>query len=347
MKVIKRNPLGRLAAALTTLVVVIGLFILQTSCTNSDEVDTPVSEMAEENVEEQQNAAVAPEGTATPEQQDDAVAPEGSATPEQLIEAVRAGHLEEVQLLLDAGADVNATMNARSGSWVYNQAPAITHAVLTNHSEVVELLIAYGADLELAELGYLDTALHTAAHLNNADIVKILLESGADPNPISRHTNWETPLHYAAEAGAIDAVQALLDGGVEVDVRIDQGRSPMMNIIKEGRSGYGSPVVRVLLDNGADPSLQDNSGSTALHYAAMNGRTDTIQLLIEHGASLDLTNDLGNTALHLAASRSKSGAVSVLIEQGASLDLKNDKGETALDVAKEDEIIEMLRQAEN
>jgi len=312
MKSVKRNPIGRLVATLAMLVVVIGLFILQTSCTNSDEVDTPVSEMAEENVDEQQDAAVAPEGT---------------ATPEQLIEAVRAGHLEEVQLLLDAGADVNATMNARSRTWVYNQAPAITHAVLTNHSEVVELLIAYGADLELAEL--------------------ILLESGADPNPISKHTNWETPLHYAAEAGAIDAVQALLDGGVEVDVRIDQGRSPMMNIIKEGKSGYGSPVVKVLLDNGADPNLQDNSGSTALHYAAMNGRVDIIQLMIEHGASLDLTNDLGNTALHLSSSRSKSGAVSVLIEQGASLDLKNDNGETALDVAKEDEIIEILRHAEN
>ena len=331
METVKRNPIGRLVATLAMLVVVIGLVILQTSCTNTDEIDTPVSQMAEEYVDEQQDAAVATEGT---------------ATPEQLIEAVRAGHLEEIELLLDAGADVNATMNARSGSWVYNQAPAITHAVLRNHSEVVELLIAYGADLELAELGYGDTALHTAAHLNNADIVKILLESGADPNPISRHTNWETPLHYAAEAGAIDAVQALLDGGVEADVRIGQGRSPMITIIKEGRKNK-TAVVRILLENGADPSLQDNIGNTALHYAVMNGITAMIELLIENGASLDLTNSLGNTALHLAATGIRSEPVSVLIEHGASLDLKNDKGETALDVAKRDEIIEMLRQAEN
>jgi ankyrin repeat protein len=262
-----------------------------------------------------------------------------------LPQAVRTGQLEIVHLLLDAGADVNGTMDATSGDWSYRKAPAITHAVLTGRSDLVELLIAYGADVNLAEKYDKDTPIHTAAHLNDAESIQLLLDAGADPNLHSGYYLWETPLHYAAEAGAMEAMQALLDGGVDVDCRVDQGISPMMSVIKAGQADLVTQVVTFLLANGADPNLQDAKGNTALHLAAKNGRPEVIPLLIGHGAAIDSQNKSGDTALHVAAQSEQAEIVSILVEHGASLDMKNDKGETAVDVAAGDEIIEILNQA--
>ena len=81
------------------------------------------------------------------------------------------------------------------------------------------------------------------------------------------------------------------------------------------------------------------------HYAAQQGKDYAIPILLVHGASVDKQNNAGNTALHLAAMGHRARTIPILLEHGASSDLKNSEGETALDVAKEDEIIEMLREA--
>ena len=323
----RRRPVSILVMSLVVCFVV----LLQVGCgSNGDDSTATVVEGV---------AATADDTTP-----DEAVTPDETPTAEQLIEAVRAGQLEEVRRLLDAGADVNGTGNATSGSWVYVKAPAITHAVLVDQKEIVELLIAYGADMELGEQGYRDTALHTAAHLDHADIVTVLLESGANPAPISRHTNWETPMHYAAEAGATSAIQALLDGGVDVDVRVDDGRSALMNIIRQVKAGVSIKVATFLLERGADPNLQDGTGRTALHYAAQT-IPKLVPVVLEHGADADAQTTTGDTALHLAARAGKVDAVEALLDHGASAELENQQGETALEVATRDEIVGMLQGA--
>jgi len=359
MFIVKRSHCRSVVIPLVSILAVIGLIVAQTSCTSATDQDTPELEAVTEPIEEQQLETVtveeegAPADTPEPEteeknaleQQDEEEKAEETPSAEAFIEAVRAGQLEEVQRLLDAGADVNATGNATSGSWWYNQAPAITHAVLTDHSDVVRLLIAHGADLNMGEKGYGDTALHTAAHLNNVEIVKILLESGADPNPYSKHKDWETPLHYAAEAGAVEAIQALVDSGIDVDTRKDQGLSALLNTLKTGRPDFTTKVVTVLLDNGADPNLTDERGNSALHFAAAKGMTEVIPNLIENKANIDLQNGIGDTPLHRAAKSNKVEAVSLLIQYGADLNKENNKGETALDVATRDDIVDILSTA--
>ena len=354
MKSFKRKTAGCSMSALSVLALLIGLAIMLTSCASSDEAGTAVPTVvvdegasSEGIVTPTTSAEVEIPGSQTVvEQQDDGVTADDAATDEDFIEAVRNGQLDEVQLLLDAGADVNTTMTTHQGSWDFIDAPAITHAVLTDHGDMVELLIAHGADIELVETGYLDTAVHTAAHLNNGNILRILLENGADPNPISKHTGQETPLHYAAEAGGIDAIQVLLDAGVDVDVRVGQGWTPLMLTIKEGEPGTRTEVATLLLDNGADPNLQDVSGFTALHDATRTS-AEVISLLIERGVDMDIQSDSGDTALHLAARANRVEAVGILIEHGASLELKNGNDETALDVARQNESAEILRQAAN
>lgn len=264
------------------------------------------------------------------------------------------GRLEVVQLLLDAGADVKGTMSYQQYDGRNMQdllavdlshAPALTHATIGNHIEVIELLIAFGADVNQAESGHNETALHVAAEFNHDEIIKILLSNGADPNAPADYTGIETPLHFAAWFGSLEAAEALLDGGADVDAQIDQDLTPMMRAVKDGSSQRFARIVTLLLDRGADPNRQDINGNTALHYIALGGKPAAIPILIEHDASVDLQNNIGNTPLHQAAKWNQSGALSILIEQGASLDLKNAKGQTALDVASADIIIKILREA--
>ena len=59
--------------------------------------------------------------------------------------------------------------------------------------------------------------------------------------------------------------------------------------------------MMLLLDSGADPNLQDNSGDSALHYAARTGKLEAIPILIEGGADVNLQNNQGQTPLDVAA----------------------------------------------
>lgn len=334
---VTRQAAQRRWSAITAMTLSLGgLMLIPSSCGNGTDRDDATSgaDSSVEVVEEQPST--------TPASTD-----EPASLDEQLIDAVRAGHLETVQALLDAGADVDATGSARSGSWTYNAAPAITHAVLRDHTDILEILIGSGADLDKPELGYLDTALHTAAHLDNAAIVHMLIEHGADPQPISRHRNWETPLHYAAEVGAVEAINALLDEGVDVDVHVEGRRTALMNVVKDGGARVATEVGTVLLERGADPNLQEPDGTTALHSAAERGLTDVVLLCIAHGAQIDLQDRLGDTALHLATREDQAEVVAVLVDAGASLDVANLDGQTAVDLAVTDETADLFRDVDD
>lgn len=265
---------------------------------------------------------------------------------ELLPQAAQAGQPEVTQLLLDAGADVNSTMTfvANSGAY-FNEAPAILHAVDDNHIEVVELLIAYGADVNLTEKAFNGHALFSAAFYNYTELVTLLLDNGADPHI---HTNWDegiTPLHGAADNGSAQAIQALLDGGANPDIQTNTGLTPIMHMISYGWAGNKHEIAKTFLEGGADPNVQDNEGNTALHIAIREDVPIVIPLLIEHGIALDIENNDGDTALHIAVKRKRAEVVSILLENGASFDLENNDGETAIDVATDEEIIEMLREA--
>ncbi len=264
-----------------------------------------------------------------------------------LGKAAYMGDLEIVQLMIDAGADANAIMKTGSGSDPGINVPVLQEAVNGNNSEIVELLIAHGADVNQTETHLDLTPLHGAAWYNYTDIVQILLNNGADPNKPSSYEEGEAPLFFAVRNGSVEAAQALLDGGAEIDIQTERNWTPLISLAanKTVRRDLRSKMVTFVLDKGADPNLGDNIGNTALHYAAREGQTEVIPILLENGATVDLQNNVGNTALHQAAKWGQIEAISILLENGASLDLKNNKDQTALDVAIDDNVIELLQEA--
>lgn len=106
------------------------------------------------------------------------------------------------------------------------------------------------------------------------------------------------PLHIAAYEGKVDEVKELLSNGANVDEPNDSGWTAMMWAARGGQP----EVMKVLNDEGADLYAQNKFGSTPLHAAAHWGNAQATELLlgwIEAG-KIDTTNAFGWTALHWA-----------------------------------------------
>ncbi len=105
--------------------------------------------------------------------------------------------------------------------------------------------------------------------------------------------------------------------------------------------------MRVLLDDGADPSLATKKGTTALMFAASRAggfrgfgaraseqdAVNAVALCLERGAPINAVDDTGQTALHLAVASGPESVVKLLAEKGADLFSKDQRGRTPLDVA--------------
>lgn len=90
-------------------------------------------------------------------------------------------------------------------------------------------------------------------------------------------------------------------------------------------------MTRLLLEEGADPDMEDEEGSTALRWAARCGNTEIASLLLEKGADPNLADKNDRmTALHYAVFERNSETVAALLKAGADPTLENIHGESPL-----------------
>jgi ankyrin repeat protein len=251
----------------------------------------------------------------------DAVSAGGEFT--ALLFAVRAGAIEATRALLAAGADVDARLADGTSLLVL----AATNA----HYELASTLLDQGADPDAAAQGW--TALHQIAW--------------------SRRWNMGFNLPGPAQTGDLDSlelVRRLVAHGADVDAR--QTQEPRDgNRNKLDRIGATAfllaakscdlPLMRVLVEQGADPAIATENGTTALMAAAGVGIwapgenpgtheecLAAVQLAHEvGGGDVNIVNAEGDTALHGAVYR--GGAIPIiefLVARGARLDAVNDLG---------------------
>jgi cytohesin len=122
-------------------------------------------------------------------------------------------------------------------------------------------------------------ALHVAAWAGDAEIVRLLIESGADPNRATR-IGW-TPALIAGTCGNLDAVRELVAAGAVVTGVDDELGSPL-----EAASFHGHvETVKFLLDAGADPNASRASGRSPLIAAAIGKHASVVQALLSAGAN--------------------------------------------------------------
>ena len=147
----------------------------------------------------------------------------------------------------------------------------------TPENLVEALCEAWGINGIDARNNYGTTLLHRAAREGHSDVVKALLEAGA--NDAAQDQIGNTPLHLAAREGHTDIVRTLLEAGTRVDVRDKNGSTPLHLAADKGRAD----IVTVLLGAGASVDAQDNDGDIPLDRATRNGRTDVTKALRDAG----------------------------------------------------------------
>lgn len=175
--------------------------------------------------------------------------------------------------------------------------PNIIHAVKDGDQARISVLLASGIDVNAAE-GDGATALHWAAHRNNLESARALLE--ADANADVANALGATPLWLAATNGSATMLELLLDAGADPNAPLKMGETPLMTAARTGDLAS----VRLLVNRGANVNNAElERGQTALMWAAAQHHADVAQLLISRGADLNartkvwhqLENTAGNT----------------------------------------------------
>jgi len=120
------------------------------------------------------------------------------------------------------------------------------------------------------------TPLMYAALYGDAETVRLLIEAGADPN--LHNPGNATALMYAVDDS--EKTRLLLDRGADPNARSEDGRTAL--VIAAGRPG-SSPVIKLLLEHGADAAVQVSSGEGVLGRGAGSGDPEVIRLLLASG----------------------------------------------------------------
>jgi len=173
------------------------------------------------------------------------------------------------------------------------------------------------------------TPLFLAAMVGQPEIVRLLLNSGADMHAANRF--GAMPLHQAAYAGHRRIVEMLLERGEKVDVKDGDDRTALHLTAWNNRQ----EIALLLIEKGARVDTGDSAGkgATPLHYAAALGSADVARVLLEHCANIDAMAMEGATPLHIAVSRKRPELVRLLIRYEAEATRKDANGRSAIDLA--------------
>jgi ankyrin repeat protein len=214
------------------------------------------------------------------------------------------GDVDRVQQLLDSGVGVE-TKDADGKTALYWTLPG-------NQVAAARVLLANGADVNVKGNG--NTLLLTALWHGYAEMAMLLAGAGARLD-VRHSATGETPLEMAAYMGLADVVKVLLDQGADVNATTKTGRK--RSAIYRGIWSGSSDVVALLIGHGADLEVRGIRSETPLNAAAGKRDPNIARLVIEQGVSLNEKDERGQTPLDWALDRENKAVVELLLAGGA------------------------------
>ncbi len=201
-------------------------------------------------------------------------------------------------------------------------------AILHNCETAIEKLLALGADPHHEDENQ-NTPLVLAVEKNSPFLVQILLGSGANPNHIS-HNNY-TPLLSALlrDPSSFPIIKMLLDKGADACYKTPEGDTPLFFAAVADNAA----IVELLLKYGANPNTNTpaiKDKSTPLHEAAKNGSIEITTLLLNAKADVNAKNQYDQIPLHLAVDNLDLKMVQFLLKEGSDCNSQDEVGNSSL-----------------
>lgn len=280
------------------------------------------------------------------------------------IAAAQKDGVQITQMLVDAGADVNALENGG--------ATPLHCAAREGQLQIAQMLLEHGALVEMED-GSGATALHLAEDKHHRGVVDLLKGAGhidhhaADQLvPGRRHDptveimadiesvneQGRTALERAVSDKDLDRVRELLLLGTD----LESGSSGSGTLLRMAATLESLDLINILLAAGADVRAAGSTGLTALHLAAQIGPPEIVEALLNHGADLDAvfkqlfylpgrgtSHPASYTPLELAAYFLVRETLHALVQGGADINSTNDRGETMVACAVRRRDLPMLK----
>jgi ankyrin repeat protein len=185
---------------------------------------------------------------------------------------------------------------------------------MKGHLEVVNYLIVQGADVNSKDANGC-SPVHIAAVFGFKDVIEVLLRNGAIFNAVDNH--YRSPLEITNKK---DVINLLAPTKELLECVKRNSSSEVENCIKAGAvvnakstdcgtalhyaawKGYDR-IVKILLQNGANPNVTGNKGFTPIHYAAKFSHLKIVKTLLSHGAVYNAVSDSGKTPSKFSVDR--------------------------------------------
>uniref|UniRef100_A0A0N5C4R1 ANK_REP_REGION domain-containing protein n=1 Tax=Strongyloides papillosus TaxID=174720 RepID=A0A0N5C4R1_STREA len=172
-------------------------------------------------------------------------------------------------------------------------------AIKANRQDLVEFILCHNDKINLDSNLIRLPPICLAVQTRNIEVVNLLLKHGCDVNKlfVYDYRSLMTPLIFASTFGEYNIVKSLLEYGADPNITDNSHRSPLIHAIENGHFS----ICKMLIEYNANVNLPEKNGYTPLHIACKDIKTQTklINLLVSHGANCDQLDFMGRSCIDI------------------------------------------------